>query len=214
MFSKAHGFTLIEVMVALLLMAILSVLSWRALDAMSRTRDTLNSHGQQDDQLKALFNLWEKDCHQLVMGADGVLTVPVYMDSSETVLLKEKTLANGVHRPIVVIYELENNQLIRLESRGLNTRQELMRVWSNALNHHLTTDLGLLNREVLLESVDALSSSTFFDGMGWVNNSNQFNAAITSQKHPREVILRALELSVLLTHQSEPFHKIALTGVD
>ncbi|MDE2354526.1 MAG: prepilin-type N-terminal cleavage/methylation domain-containing protein, partial [Betaproteobacteria bacterium] len=45
MSSRMSGFTLIEVMVALLLLAIMSMLSWRALDSMVRTREALAYRG-------------------------------------------------------------------------------------------------------------------------------------------------------------------------
>ncbi|MDE2423838.1 MAG: prepilin-type N-terminal cleavage/methylation domain-containing protein [Betaproteobacteria bacterium] len=213
MSCKAKGFTLIEVMVALLLMTILSILSWRALDAMSRTRDTLNAHGQREDQLKALFNLWDKDCRQLGFQGNWTISLPVHWDESQIVLIKEQTFANGVSRPIVVIYEAQNQQLVRIESKALNTRQELMRVWSNALNHHLTPDLGLMNKEVLLDSIDSISTSIFVERRGWINNEKELIPSSDSNT-PRGLSLKALKLSVTLTHQVTPIQKIALTGVE
>ena len=42
----AQGFTLIEVLVALTLMALVSLISWRALDAVQRTQERLDDNGQ------------------------------------------------------------------------------------------------------------------------------------------------------------------------
>ncbi|KXW56496.1 prepilin-type N-terminal cleavage/methylation domain-containing protein [Ferrovum sp. PN-J185] len=211
MSSKHLGFTLIEVMVALLLMAILSVLSWRALDSMSRTRETLDAHGQRDDQLKSVFNQWDKDCRSFGYQANWIVTVPVRMDENQLVFLKEKQLANGVTRTIIVVYELQNKQLVRMESRPLNTRQELTQAWSNALNHHLTMDLGLQNKEVLLDSVNALSTAIFLQGKGWLRSDE---AIINAQNTKDANVIKALSLSITLDKQNVPFQKIALTGVD
>jgi general secretion pathway protein J len=211
MSSKQYGFTLIEVMVALLLMAILSVLSWRALDSMSRTREILDAHGKQDDQLKSVFNQWDKDCRSFGLKANWVVSVPVRMDETQLVFLKEKQLANGITRPIVVMYELQGKALVRMESRPLNTRQELTRAWTNALHHHLTTDLGLQNKEVLLDSVSALSTAIFLQGKGWVRSDE---AIINAQNSQDTNSVKALSLSITLDRQNVPFQKIALTGVD
>lgn len=55
------GFTLVELLVAITLMAIVSLLSWRGLDAISQMRENLASRAEQTDALVRLLGQLERD---------------------------------------------------------------------------------------------------------------------------------------------------------
>jgi len=59
--SNQQGFTLIEVLVALALMALLSVISWRALDMVDRSRDRLNASADDTLSLVRVLGQIEND---------------------------------------------------------------------------------------------------------------------------------------------------------
>lgn len=42
-FSRAQGFTLVELMVAIAVMALLALVSWRGLDSMVRSQETIRA---------------------------------------------------------------------------------------------------------------------------------------------------------------------------
>ncbi|SAI46248.1 general secretion pathway protein J [Bordetella ansorpii] len=58
---RERGFTLIEVMVAMLIMGIISLLSWRALDSTTRAGDHLNRATEQTLALVHTFDQIERD---------------------------------------------------------------------------------------------------------------------------------------------------------
>jgi general secretion pathway protein J len=56
-----RGFTLVEVLVALLIMAILAGLAWQGLDSIVRTRDTSNAVLDRTLRLNTIITQWEQD---------------------------------------------------------------------------------------------------------------------------------------------------------
>jgi general secretion pathway protein J len=55
------GFTLIEVLVALLIMSVMAVISWRGLNAMARARDVGQSASERTLLLSSVVAQWEQD---------------------------------------------------------------------------------------------------------------------------------------------------------
>lgn len=58
---RVRGFTLIELMVAVSLLAIMAGLGWRAVDAMLRSRDLTQAHGEALQRLQAGVGQWRAD---------------------------------------------------------------------------------------------------------------------------------------------------------
>ncbi|KAE9646614.1 prepilin-type N-terminal cleavage/methylation domain-containing protein [Pseudomonas sp. PB106] len=59
--KNQHGFTLIEVMVAILLMAVVSLIAWRGLDSVTRADGHLQASGEQSDSLLRALNQLQRD---------------------------------------------------------------------------------------------------------------------------------------------------------
>ena len=58
---RARGFTLVEVLVALAVMAVLSGLAWRGVDAMARAREAGEAAAQRALRLSTAVAQWEQD---------------------------------------------------------------------------------------------------------------------------------------------------------
>ncbi|MBB3195685.1 prepilin-type N-terminal cleavage/methylation domain-containing protein [Roseateles terrae] len=61
----ARGFTLIEVVVALVIMAMMSVMAWRAVSALSATRDATDAHMDSAETIGTLVRQWELDLREV-----------------------------------------------------------------------------------------------------------------------------------------------------
>ncbi|MBA1228656.1 type II secretion system minor pseudopilin GspJ [Pseudomonas viridiflava] len=59
--NRQRGFTLLEVMVAILLMSIVSLIAWRGLDSVTRTDARLRENTEQTESLLRAFNQLERD---------------------------------------------------------------------------------------------------------------------------------------------------------
>ncbi len=71
---RAQGFTLIEVLVALTLMALVSLISWRALDVVQRTQERLDESGQQVISIVRVLGQIEDDVQR--HASEQVLPLP------------------------------------------------------------------------------------------------------------------------------------------
>ena len=58
---RPAGFTLVEVLVALLLLSLLAVMGWRGVDAMARAREISQSSAERSHRLATLIAQWEID---------------------------------------------------------------------------------------------------------------------------------------------------------
>ncbi len=63
--SPARGFTLIEVLVAISVMALMSLMVWRGLDGMLRTQSSLQTRADEVRTLQAGLAQWQTDLDQL-----------------------------------------------------------------------------------------------------------------------------------------------------
>jgi len=63
--ERSRGFTLVEVMVALLVMSLMAVLAWRGLDALLTSRDVAQRHLDQSARLQSVIEQWELDLKSL-----------------------------------------------------------------------------------------------------------------------------------------------------
>ncbi len=59
--ARQQGLSLIEVLVALVIMAVLSLMTWGALDSLQRTQDDLESRSRRNQSLLAVLEQFERD---------------------------------------------------------------------------------------------------------------------------------------------------------
>ncbi|AKS05072.1 type II secretion system protein GspJ [Pseudomonas trivialis] len=71
--NAQHGFTLIEVMVAIMLMALVSVIAWRGLDSVTRADQHLQASTEQTEVLLRALNQMQRD---ISLRASVELSVP------------------------------------------------------------------------------------------------------------------------------------------
>jgi len=60
------GFTLVEVLVALLIMAVIAVLGWRGIDSMARSREVAQASSERTLRLGAVIGQFEQDIPQVI----------------------------------------------------------------------------------------------------------------------------------------------------
>ena len=62
---KQRGFTLVEVLVAMLIMAMLAVMAWQGVDGITRTRDVSQARLEQTLRLNTVMGQFEQDLQAL-----------------------------------------------------------------------------------------------------------------------------------------------------
>lgn len=154
--KKAAGFTLVEVLVALLLMAILSTFAWRGLDGVLRAREDSRAAIDATSRLATVLTQWEQDLQAV---ADTEL-VPAIAFDGQTLRLTRRT-PDGM---VLVAWALRSGRWQRWASPPLTRSAGLQQAW-------LASQQFLGNEAGQLEVASDVSEWQiyFYRGGAWTN---------------------------------------------
>ena len=166
---KARGFTLVEVLVALVVMATMAAMAWRGIDALVRSREIAQVRLAQTARLQTVLAQWEVDL-RAVQDSHSIVE-PLSFDGGNLVLTRQAPM--GLQ---VVVWSLRAGSLWRWESPALRTVQDLEDQRQRGLQQ-------LAQRNPALRAFDGVAAWQFycFWGNAWSNcqstgNTNPANA--------------------------------------
>ena len=146
------GFTLIEVMVALVVIAIVGLMAWRGMDAMIRGQESIEGRAKQDALYFQVVRQFERDCQEIILSSN--LDIPVYAAGQKNIWwLRRYDQPNQVNWAIVG-YGISENGLRRWVSRPLNNKPDALGVWQAILRD---PDLVSSNMKTTLEAPEIIS---------------------------------------------------------
>jgi general secretion pathway protein J len=156
MTMRARGFTLVEVLVALLILSVLSVMAWRGIDGMARARDGSQAQMEGTLRLNTVIAQWEQDLASI----HDTDAVPALSFDGATVRLA-RTVPGGVQ---LVAWSLRGSQWLRWAGPVVQRSAALQESW-------LSSQQLLGNETGQLRLVDGVSEVQiyFYRGNGWSN---------------------------------------------
>jgi len=119
--AAMRGFTLIEVLVALVIMAMMSVMAWRAVSALTTTRDVTEAHMDSAETIATLVRQWELDMREV---QDSKQVSALTFDGATLRLTRRS--AKGLQ---LVTWQIRDGRLSRWASRPATTLSELQDAW-------------------------------------------------------------------------------------
>lgn len=164
----ARGFTLIEVMVALLIMAAIAVIAWRGIDGMLRSREISQQHLLQTERLQTVLVQWEQDLRSLQEGSASIS--PLSFDGAALRIVRQQR--EGLQ---LVAWTLSEGRLYRWESTTTTTLAGLNDAYARAQQ-----SLGQeSNRVVALDGLEGWQLY-FYRGNSWSNAQSSDDVTTTS----------------------------------
>lgn len=153
---RGRGFTLVEVLVALAIMALLATMAWQGVDAMARTREIGNGAVERTLRLQTALAQWERD----LQAVQDTHTVPALrFDGARLLLTREAE--GGVQ---LVAWQLRDGAWWRWTSPAVTRADELQEYWLRA-QQLLGNEIGTLR--VLGQATGV--QVYVYRGNGWAN---------------------------------------------
>lgn len=146
------GFTLIEVMVAMVVMAVVGLLAWRGMDAMLRSKENIEGRAKQDAIYFQLVGQFERDCQEMISGTQ--LTVPPYSAGNKNVWWLRRNSETKQTSWLVVGYGITPIGLQRWISRPLTNKSDALAIWQPLIRD---PDLVSSEMKITLEMPEIIS---------------------------------------------------------
>jgi general secretion pathway protein J len=168
---RPRGFTLVEVLVALVIMALMAMMSWRGLDAIIRTRDISQLKLEQTMRLQTVMAQWEQDL-QAVQDIGGV--PPLRFDGASLRLTRRRP--EGMQ---IVVWSKQGTLWTRWESPTTTRLNELQESYMRSLQLQP-------NAAGLVRALEGLSGWQlyFYRGNGWSNAQSSDDLAPAAAAPP------------------------------
>lgn len=164
---RPHGFTLVEVLVALFIMAVIAAMGWQGISTMARSREVASSASERTLRLSALIGQWEQDLQAIY---DGPLVPGVAFDGATLRLVRR--VDGGVQ---VVAWTLRGDVWRRWTGPVLQRSDALQQSWLASFQLQ-GTEPGQLR---LLDGV-AGWQVFFWRGQGWSNAQSSGDLTVTT----------------------------------
>jgi general secretion pathway protein J len=169
---RSSGFTLVEVLVALLIMAILSAMAWQGVDGMVRARDASQAAAERTLRLTTVMAQWEQDLSTLY---DSPSAPAITFDGIN--LRLARYTPEGAQ---IVVWSLRGDGVWRRWASPIAKRAfDLQQAW--LMSQQL---IGNEDRQVKLLDGASQWQLYFFRGNAWSNAQSSAGTAPTPAPSP------------------------------
>ncbi|MBT9511399.1 MAG: prepilin-type N-terminal cleavage/methylation domain-containing protein [Acidovorax sp.] len=163
-----RGFTLVELLLAIAVMSLLAILSWRGLDGMVRAQEITRQRADEMLVLQAALGQWGTDLDALMPVAN---TTPLDWDG-QVLRLTRRSSAVPDEGALVVAWTRRNangaGQWLRWQSPPVRTRSEWQQAWQQAAQWARTPGDAERRYEVTLLPLDSWQIF-YYRGGAWSN---------------------------------------------
>ena len=217
--SAQRGLTLVELLVAISIMAFVAVLGWRGLDSITRARASLNQELEQTRGLQLAFAQLQTDCSNVVNAAELDGRAPVQIDPARITLVRRTQPEAQPGALQLVTYRLRDGLLTREESlptRDLTRLEQYAQLVKSPVPSAAQTPVRLQ------AGVQAMNLRVWADdGLGWRMPNNTDSNVPTSRAalmNPQagttssQITWTGLEVALRLPGRQASLTKIFMLG--
>jgi general secretion pathway protein J len=198
---RRGGFTLVELLVAISILAMVAVLGWRGLDGIVRARVALTEQMETTRGMQLAFAQMQSDSEHLA-GADILDKRPfLQTDNDRLTMVRTVFTENEPARLQVVAYRIVNGTLTRRESAPMRDLLQLDVAWKAAI-----TDADITPAVTLQSGVTGMQVLT------WQNNAWRQGAPLAGPDVALPEPVTGLQVALQVQGQAAPMSKSFLLG--
>ena len=206
---RARGFTLVELLVSLFVLALMAMLSWRGLDGMMRARQFTASHADEVLALQTGLAQWTADLEAI----EEFPPSPALDWNGRVLRLTRRSSFSPVEGIRVVGWTRRDGRWLRWESRPVTTRGDLEAAWQQADQWSQSPSDALRRQEVAVAPLEDWQIF-FYRSDAWTNPlssdaSANANAVARALGTTAPVQTQVLPDGVRLVLQLPPGHAIS-----
>ena len=161
MVNRSRGFTLFEMMVALVIMSIIGLTAWRGLDGLIRGKERVESHSAQQRDVHYALTLLDRDC-RLMVSQEDLGVAPVALGNRSVWWVRQVSLTSLPGWQIVG-YRVQADGLTRMISPAFGNKDKVIEAWKAALTSPDSgvspVDSQFLGNEIVRQTVTVLSDA-------------------------------------------------------
>jgi general secretion pathway protein J len=193
--KRSAGFTLVELLVAISILAMVAVLGWRGLDGIVRARVALGQQMETTRGMQLAFAQMQSDAEHIaredVLGKRPFLIT----DDNRLTLVRTVFTENQPSHLQVVAYRVVDGMLLRRESPATRDLIQLDALWKNA-----TSDL------------DTTAPVNLQAGVAGMQLLNWYNGAWRKELPPTGTPVGGMQVALQVQNQEVPMSKSFLLG--
>jgi general secretion pathway protein J len=199
--APGRGFTLVELLVAISILAMVAVLGWRGLDGIVRARVALTEQMETTRGMQLAFAQMQSDLEH-VAGQEIMDQRPYLLaDQDRLTLVRVASTENEPTRLLVVAYRVVDGTLTRRESVGTRDLKQLDALWKSMTNSTDST------QPVALQSgVNAMQV------LYWQNNQWRSGPLLTQAQVGLAQAPTGVQVALAVRDQKVPLTKAFLLG--
>lgn len=216
------GLTLVELLVAISVLAFVAVIGWRGLDTIVRARTMLSEQLEQTRRLQLSFAQLQSDCSQLAPPALLVNRPPLRVDSGRLSLIRTVRTEGQPTRVQVVSYVVRDGVLTRIEMPATRVLTDIDVQMQSAAAGTATGYAVAMQPGVQSIAMRLWAN----DDRGWrtSEDSASMNQNVQAASEKAKMIAQAtgtpvdltmwtgLEMTLVLQGQAQPMLKVFLLG--
>jgi len=186
----SRGFTLVELLVAISILAIVAVLGWRGLDSIVRARASLTTQMETTRGMQLAFAQLQSDCEHIT-SASVINNRPFLLTGNDRItMVREVFTENQPSRLQVVAYRVINGTLVRRESNVTRDLAELDALWQAAVSDTATDGSVGLQTGVASMQVLVWQNGGWRQAVATINTTAQQSTGVSQDPTGLQVALQ------------------------